>query len=117
MASELTGGKGVDCIVEVGGAGTLPRSIRAVRRGGYIALIGVLSGLGEVNPMPILMRSIRLQGIFVGSRAMFEDMCRAIDANRIAPVVDRTLPFAEARAGFELMKGQGHFGKIALKIA
>ena len=65
---ELTLGKGVDMVVEVGGAGTLPTSLKAVRLGGYIALIGVLSGAGDINPVPILMKNIRVQGIFVGSR-------------------------------------------------
>src|SRR5207248_1074448 len=72
---ELTGGQGADLIVEVGGAGTLPKSVRAARLGGYIALIGVLSGAGgEFNPIAILMKNIRLQGILVGSRRMLESM-------------------------------------------
>ena len=75
---ELTGGRGVDHVVEVGGAGTLGQSLRAVRMGGQISLIGVLSGAGQVNPMPILMKNVRVQGIFVGSREMFEAMNRAI---------------------------------------
>ena len=96
-ARELTAGRGVDQIIEVGGAGTLPRSMRAVRSGGYIALIGVLSGgSGEVNPMPIVMKSIRVQGIFVGSRAMFEAMNRAIEASQLRPVVDRVFDFEQA---------------------
>ena len=73
---ELTNGAGVDLVVEVGGAGTLTRSMRAVRVGGRIALIGVLTGLGDVNPMPVIMRSIQVRGVFVGSRAMFAyDFC------------------------------------------
>jgi len=76
---ELTGGRGVDYVIEVGGAGTLAQSMKAVRAGGQVSLIGVLSGgTGQVNPLPILMRNIRVQGIFVGSREMFEAMNRAI---------------------------------------
>ena len=113
---KLTGGVGVDQIVEVGGAGTLPRSIRAIRRGGYIALIGVLSGLGEVNPMPILMKSIRVQGIFVGSRAMFEAMNQAIRVNQLRPVIDRVFPFEEAVTALKHMEGGNHFGKVVIRV-
>src|SRR5262249_26866054 len=74
---ELTGA-GVDHVVEVGGAATLPKSIKAVRMGGRISLIGNVAGRGEIDPVPILMKNVRLQGIFVGSREMFEAMNRAI---------------------------------------
>src|SRR5262249_55952728 len=74
---ELTCEVGVDHVVEVGGAGTLPRSLKSVRMGGRIYLIGVLSGGGDVNPMPILMKNVRVQGIYVGSREMFAAMNRA----------------------------------------
>jgi NADPH:quinone reductase-like Zn-dependent oxidoreductase len=113
---ELTGGVGVDQVVEVGGAGTLPRSLRAVRRGGYIALIGVLSGLGEVNPMPILMRGIRVQGIFVGSRTMYEAMNRAITVNGMHPVIDRVFEFDQAVAALQYMESGSHFGKIVIRL-
>src|SRR5262249_11346152 len=86
-ARELTGGTGVDHVVEVGGAGTMPRSLRAVRSGGRISLIGVLTGAGEFNPMPILMKKVVVQGIYVGSRAMFEAMNRAITLHQMRPVV------------------------------
>lgn len=114
----ITGGLGADHIVEVGGAGTFVQSLQAARIDGHISVIGVVGGFTQDIPIAAIFGgNLNIRGISVGSRAMFEDMCRAIAANRIAPVVDRTLPFAEARAGFELMKGQGHFGKIALKIA
>jgi NADPH:quinone reductase-like Zn-dependent oxidoreductase len=113
---ELTGGVGVDQVVEVGGAGTLARSIKSVRLGGYIALIGVLSGLGEVNPMPILMRSIRLQGIFVGSRSMFEAMNRAIAANKLRPVIDRVFEFNDAVAALKHLESGAHFGKVVIRV-
>jgi NADPH:quinone reductase-like Zn-dependent oxidoreductase len=116
-ARELTAGRGVDQIIEVGGAGTLPRSMRAVRLGGYIALIGVLSGAsGEVNPMSIVMKSIRVQGIFVGSRAMFEAMNRAIETSRLRPVVDRVFDFEEAPQALKYLESGAHFGKVVVRI-
>lgn len=113
---ELTGGIGVDHIVEVGGAGTLGRSLKAVRYGGRISLIGVLAGGGEVNPLPILMRNVRVQGIFVGSRAMFEAMNRAIALHKLRPVVDRVFPFAEVRQALKHMESGSHFGKICARV-
>ena len=113
---ELTGGKGVDHVVEVGGAGTLPKSMRAVRLGGTIALIGVLSGGGDVNPVPILMKNIRVQGIFVGSRAMFEGMNRAIEAAGLHPVVDRVFEFEEALDALKYLESGAHFGKVVVRI-
>ncbi len=113
---ELTGGRGVDHVVEVGGAGTLGQSLRAVRMGGQISLIGVLSGGGQANPMPILMKNVRVQGIFVGSREMFEAMNRAIAANGLRPIVDRVFPFTEADEAFRHMEKAGHFGKICIRV-
>jgi NADPH:quinone reductase-like Zn-dependent oxidoreductase len=114
---ELTAGRGADLIVEVGGAGTLGKSLRAVRLGGYIALIGVLSGAGEFNPLPILMKAVRVQGIFVGSRAMFEAMTRAIEVNQLRPVVDRVFPFEEAPAALAYLESGAHFGKVVVGVA
>lgn len=113
---ELTGGVGVDHVVEVGGAGTLGQSLKAVRTAGTISLIGVLSGVGQMNPLPILMKHVRVQGIFVGSRAMFEAMNRAIDLAKLKPVVDKTFPFAEAREALKTMESAAHFGKICMQI-
>ena len=112
----LTEGKGVDHIVEVGGAGTLPRSFKAVRLGGQIALIGVLAGGGEVDPRPLLMRNIRLQGIYVGSRAMFEAMNRAIALHKLRPLIDRVFPFEQAADAYKHLESRAHFGKIVIKI-
>jgi NADPH:quinone reductase-like Zn-dependent oxidoreductase len=112
---ELTGEVGVDHVVELGGAGTLGRSLKAVRTGGHVALIGVLSGGGEVNPMPILMKNVRVQGIYVGSRDMFEAMNRAVALQKQKPVIDRVFPFAETRQAFRHMEGAGHFGKICIR--
>lgn len=113
---ELTGGVGVDHVVEVGGAGTLPRSMKAVRLGGRISVIGVLSGGGQVNPLPLLMKNLRAQGIFVGSREMFEAMNRAIALHQLRPVVDRVFAFAEARAALRYLESAAHFGKIAIRL-
>jgi NADPH:quinone reductase-like Zn-dependent oxidoreductase len=112
---EMTGGRGVDHVVEVGGAGTLAESLRAVRMAGRISLIGVLAGLGQVDPIPILMKSISLQGIFVGSRAMFEAMNSAIGENRLRPVVDRVFPFDQLRDALRHMESGAHFGKIVVQ--
>lgn len=112
----LTEKTGVDHVVEVGGAGTLAKSINAAKIGGHIAVIGVLTGAGEVNPIPILMKSIRLQGIFVGSREMFEQMNRAIEINRIKPVIDRTFAFEDAPAALKFMESGAHSGKIVIKF-
>jgi NADPH:quinone reductase-like Zn-dependent oxidoreductase len=113
---ELTDGRGVDYIVEVGGAGTLTQSMKAIKPGGQISLIGVLTGgAGQINPLPILMRNIRVQGIFVGSREMFEAMNRSIALHQMKPVVDRVFPFSEAAEAFRTMQSAAHFGKIAIK--
>jgi NADPH:quinone reductase-like Zn-dependent oxidoreductase len=115
---DLTGGLGADHVLEVGGGGTLARSVRAVRVAGQISLIGVLSGnTTEVNLAPILMQNIRVQGVIVGSRETFEALNRAVHLHRLRPVVDRVFPFAEARAAFEHMAGQSHFGKLVLRVA
>ncbi len=112
---ELTGGIGVDIIVEVGGAGTLGKSLRAVRVSGYIGLIGVLAGQDQaVNPLPAVMKGVRIQGIFVGSREMFEAMNRAISIHQIKPVIDRVFPFGEVKEALHYMESGAHFGKVAI---
>jgi NADPH:quinone reductase-like Zn-dependent oxidoreductase len=115
-ARELTAGRGVDHVVEVGGAGTLARSFRAARHDGRISLIGILTHGGEVDPIPVLMKNIRVQGIFVGSCEMFEAMNRAIALHRLRPVVDRVFSFEEAPAAFRYMESAAHFGKICIRI-
>ncbi|MGD9683863.1 MAG: NAD(P)-dependent alcohol dehydrogenase [Candidatus Obscuribacterales bacterium] len=114
---DATDGAGVDHIVEVGGAGTLPRSINCVATGGEISVIGVLAGMGKVDPIRVLMKAIRLQGIFVGSREMFENMNRALETNGIKPVIDKKVFGAdEASAGIDYMKNGSHTGKIVLRF-
>lgn len=113
---QLTAGRGVDHVIEVGGAGTLAQSLRAVRTSGHIALIGVLSGYGQVNPLPILMKAVRVTGIYVGSRVMFEAMNRAIELHHLQPIVDRVFPFAEAVQAFRYLESGSHFGKVVIRI-
>lgn len=116
-AMRLTANRGADIIVEVGGAGTLPRSFGAARLGGKIAVIGLLTGLAQVDPMPILRRNLRVQGLYVGSKQMFEAMNRAIEAGGLKPVIDKVFPFAEAKEAYRHLKSQRHFGKIVISHA
>ncbi|HVI33365.1 NAD(P)-dependent alcohol dehydrogenase [Phenylobacterium sp.] len=114
---EATGGRGADFIMEVGGGGTIEQSMRAVRIAGHIAIIGVVAGAGEgFNPAALIGNAAKLQGVFVGSRDMFEAMCKAIELHRIRPVVDKVYPWTEARAAFAAMAGGEHFGKIVLEF-
>ncbi len=114
---KLTNKRGVDHIVEVGGAGTLPRSLNAVTPGGHIYLIGVLSGKGEgVDPTPILAKAIHLDGVYVGSSGMRARLNAAIEANHIHPVIDRTFPLTQAHEAFAHMQSGSHFGKIVLTL-
>ena len=114
---ELTDGVGVDYVVEVGGANTLAKSLAAVKVGGQISLIGVLAGVqAEVNPLPAVMKGVRIQGIFVGSRQMFEAMNRAITVNKLHPVCDREFSFYETLEALSYMESGNHFGKITIKL-
>lgn len=117
-ARELTGGVGLDHIIEVGGAGTLGKALKCVRIGGIVHVIGVLSGNApsDFSVIPILMQNIRLQGVLVGSRETFEQMNKAIAQNGLRPAIDRTFPFAEARAAFAHMGAGAHFGKIVVTV-
>ncbi len=115
---ELTGGEGVDHVIEVGGVGTLTQSMRAVRMGGTISLIGVLAGTETaLNLTPLLMQDIRLQGVIVGHREAFEEMNRAIAAHGLKPVVDRVFPIEDSKTAFELMGSGGHFGKLCIRVS
>ncbi|MFI4962086.1 MAG: zinc-binding dehydrogenase, partial [Hyphomicrobiales bacterium] len=115
---ELTGGRGVDCVVEVGGAGTIARSFSSIRVGGKISLIGGLSGPAtELNPGMILAKRANVQGISVGSTQMFDAMNRAIAANEIKPVIDRVFGFDEIQAAYKHMASGAHFGKIVISLA
>jgi NADPH:quinone reductase-like Zn-dependent oxidoreductase len=114
---ELTGGSGVDRVVEVGGPGTFDRSVNAVRVGGIIGLIGVLTGVsGATNPTPIMAKSVTVKGIYVGSRTMFADMNRAIETHKLKPVIDQIFDFKDARSAYHTMRGAKHFGKLVIKM-
>ena len=116
-ALELTGGEGVDLVVEVGGAGTLPRAIKAVRIGGVVAQIGVLSRVNEpVDVRPILARWVQVQGVYVGSRTHFLAMNKAITQAQLKPVIDCVFPFAEFPAALRHMEGASHCGKIVVAV-
>ena len=107
---------GVDHVVEVGGPGTLARSLRAIRIGGKITMIGVLSGAAEINPMLIFSRRANLQGISVGSQQMFEAMNRAIAASGLQSVIDEVFAFDEAREAYRHLQSAQHFGKIVIRV-
>jgi NADPH:quinone reductase-like Zn-dependent oxidoreductase len=112
-----TGNRGADLIVEVGGAGTFGQSLQAVRMGGTVAQIGVLSQSDQPLPIPLILhRQVRILGVYVGSRAHFEAMNQAITAHQIHPVVDRVLPFSQAREGLKAMENGVHLGKIVIQV-
>jgi NADPH:quinone reductase-like Zn-dependent oxidoreductase len=116
-AIELTGGRGVDEVVEVGGAGTLGQSMTACRFGGHISLIGVLDGFeGELPTAQIFAQNLRLDGITVGSRDEQNDMIRAIEANNLKPVISDSFPLDDLKAAFEHQAAQKHFGKITVTL-
>lgn len=115
---ELTEKRGVDHVIEVGGAGTFGQSMNAVGAGGHIALIGVLTGfapLGE-SLFPLVTRAVDVHGIYVGSRAMFLRMNAFLSERQIRPVVDRTFSFDDAGAAYDCLEGGGHFGKVAVTL-
>ncbi|MCC3304453.1 zinc-dependent alcohol dehydrogenase family protein [Sneathiella sp. HT1-7] len=112
---EATDGQGVDLVVEVGGAGTLEKSIASVRVGGRISLVGILTG-GQMDPTSIMRKSITLQGIYVGPRDMFARMNAALQQSKIHPVIDATVDFTDAKEAYRMMEKAGHFGKIVVTI-
>ncbi len=112
-----TGGEGVDLVVEVGGVGTLPRSLRSVRMGGAIAQIGVLSEPTELLPLPVILhKQVRIRGIYVGSRLHFEQMNKAIALAQLRPV-EESFPWTEAREVLTRMDQATHFGKLVLTVS
>ncbi|HVA67381.1 MAG TPA: NAD(P)-dependent alcohol dehydrogenase [Elusimicrobiota bacterium] len=114
---ELTGGRGVDHVIEVGGPGTLAQSLAACATGAHVALIGVLTGFAGPVALPaIFANQIRISGIFVGSRADQEDMIRAIEAKGIKPVIDRRFPLSDIAGAFKYFESQKHFGKVCVEV-
>jgi NADPH:quinone reductase-like Zn-dependent oxidoreductase len=116
IALDLTGGYGVDHVVEVGGSRTLEQSLRCVRIGGKVSVIGVLTGAGEINPTLILGRRASVQGMSVGSVEMFSAMNRAIAQSKLKPVIDKVYPFEQAADAFRYMESAKHFGKIVVLV-
>ena len=116
---DSTNGIGADRVIEVGGAGTLGQSLRALRPGGTVSQIGVLSGVASAEPFPfalILHKQLRIQGIYVGSRAIFEQMNVEIEQSRLKPVIDRVFEFDQSPRAFEHMQHAAHFGKIVIRV-
>jgi NADPH:quinone reductase-like Zn-dependent oxidoreductase len=112
---ELTEGRGYDLILELGGEKTLPQSLRCIRPGGTLAMIGILSGNAITTSLgPIITRQVRLQGVTVGHRDGFEAMLRAIDQHRLQPVVDRVFAFDELKAAMAYLQSGAQFGKVCL---
>ena len=113
---DQTGGEGVDLVIEVGGAGTLPKSLRAVRMGGQIAQIGVLSGPSDQLPLPLVLhKQVQIKGIYVGSRWDFEQMNRAVELLRLHPVCT-TRPWTEVPDSLHQMDQAFHFGKLVVEL-
>ena len=114
----LTDKQGADVVIEVGGGGTMPESVRAVRAGGTIALIGVLAGVStQVLLTPVLMQNVRIQGVLVGHRDAFEAMVVALSSSTIRPLIDRVYEFGQAREALEALPNGAHFGKLVVQVA
>jgi NADPH:quinone reductase-like Zn-dependent oxidoreductase len=117
VAFKLTNRTGVDQVIEVGGNDTFEKSLRSLRIGGTLSMIGGVSGFGgQVNPFPILFGSLNVHGIYVGSVAMFEAMNRALQVDKIKPVIDRVFSFEEARDAYVYLESGAHFGKVVIAI-
>jgi NADPH:quinone reductase-like Zn-dependent oxidoreductase len=115
--ARLTHGRGVDCVIEIGGAGTLARSMQSLGFGGKVCLIGFLGGpTGETNPYPLMLKAASLHGISVGNTRMFEDMNLAIAQNAIHPPIDRVYPFEQAPAAFRQLSQGDFVGKIVIAV-
>lgn len=113
----MTGGRGADHVVEAGGPGTLPQSLKAARTGGHVALIGVLTGrAGDVPTALLMSKPVRLQGLLVGSRRQQQDLVRALDATGLRPVVDAVFPLAETADAFRYQEAGEHVGKICVRM-
>ena len=116
-ARAATGNRGVDLVVEVGGAGTFDQSVAALRYGGHMSLLGILAGTqGPINTYAIFHKNLRIRGVYVGSIAMFERLVRALEHSTITPVIDRVFAFDETRAAYEYLASGAHFGKVVIRI-
>ncbi len=116
-ARVASGGRGVDLVVEVGGPGTFDQSVKALRFGGTMSILGVLTGTqGAIDTYSIFHKNIRVHGVYVGSVAMFAELLRALEASKIEPIIDRTFGFGEARAAYEHLASGRHFGKVVVRV-
>ena len=113
---ELTGGRGADLVVEVGGPGSLAKSIAAIRHCGHISVVGNLAGKAMIDPGALFAKRASMCGIQVGSRDMFEAMNRAIEVAKLKPVIDRVFDFDDARAAYEYLASGKHFGKVVIRV-
>ena len=117
LVMEKTSKVGADLVLELGGGGTLSKSMASVKVNGRISLVGVLTGFGEkINPMPILTKSLSVTGIYVGSRDMQVEFNRALEVNEIHPVIDRVFQFEQVKEAYEYMQSAQHFGKIVIQV-
>jgi NADPH:quinone reductase-like Zn-dependent oxidoreductase len=115
---KLTQGEGAQLVLEVGGEKTMPQSLVAVAMHGTIAIIGGVSGFGgAVMPRQLISTATRLQGVFVGSRQMHQDLARFVEVAQIKPVVDRVFAYADAPDAYRYFEAGKHFGKVALNFA
>ncbi|KAH9924503.1 uncharacterized protein B0H18DRAFT_955418 [Fomitopsis serialis] len=110
----MTGGRGVDHVIEVGGAGTINKSLASTRIAGTVSVIGFVAGGGDISSLPgiILGRGALVRGILIGSRTQFEALVRLIDTTGLKPVVDKVFAFDETRAAYEYLESQQHVGKV-----
>jgi NADPH:quinone reductase-like Zn-dependent oxidoreductase len=116
-ARKWTGGRGVDVVIEVGGPGTFDQSVAALRYGGTMSILGVLTGVrGEVNTYGVFHKTLRVAGVYVGSVAMFEGLLRALETARIDPIIDRTFGFGEVKQAYEHLASGAHFGKVVVRV-
>lgn len=116
-ARAITGGRGVDVLVEVGGPGTFDQSVAALRHAGTMSILGTLSGLkGEVNTFGIFQKALRVHGIYVGSVRMFEALNRVLNLHQLHPIVDRVFSFEDARSAYEYLASGQHFGKVVVRV-
>lgn len=114
---ELTGGRGADLVVEVGGPGSVARSIAAIRYCGHISVVGNLAGKATIDPGALFAKRASMCGIQVGSRDMFDAMNRAIEVGKLQPVIDRVFDFISARTAYEHLASGKHFGKVVIRVA
>jgi NADPH:quinone reductase-like Zn-dependent oxidoreductase len=115
---ELTGGLGVDHVIEVGGPGTAGQSVASARVGGEIAVIGMVGGVeGSISPLSLLFKAVNMRGVIVGNREIFRELLEALGQNKVKPVVDKVFPFEQAAEAFKYLESGAHFGKVVIKIA